>query len=888
MLYWEAAVALSGGILSRLRVIGAVVFGAATLLYAATWTYYTQHDAPESLLGITYQYDGWKQTLLVERVDPGSPAAGAGVESGDLIVAVNGQPLTNPNPFFDIVTRGRPGDHVRLSVARRGGAPAVLDVALAQRPAAERPGAAERLALYPLRLYPLPFVLVGLAVLALRVHDANAWLLALSFASLASGATDVIERTVSPSLRNVTLAYALLFSGMGPAFFYALLARFPVRSPLDRRLPWVRPALLVFASVIFIPLATTVLVSGSVWPAVRAMTVPVIRLLDVVVVAYSFGAIGLGLVSLFLNCRSQVEAGARRKARLAAWSFTIGFVPVVLLNAAAVILRKGVFDLPFWFWAPCALLMMLMPVLFGYAVVRHRVLEFSVLVRRSARYLLVHRGFVLLALLLSIAVTAIFVSAIARVLPRLTADAAIPAGIAAGTVFGLVLFRTGGAVATRVTRRIDRAFFRSAYDARLILEELAQRAPMAMSRNELASLLEEEVRDALHPTRIAIYLMDVSRTLRRFVGVPGDWPDTLEHAPELVERFQRNDRPIDASSGAQVPGVLAALDAECAVPILTRRRTLVGALLVGARLSDEPYSREDRRLLSSVASQAGTALDNLILAEEMAERLEAERRARQEVEIAAEVQRRLLPTRTVPMATIEYVGHCVQARAVGGDYYDFLDFGPKRMGLALGDVSGKGLYAALLTTHLQASVRGLAIRLATEDLGVRARRRQPVVLRVDGPQPLRDVLHRPLRGRHPAAVLRQLRPPPSHDRQGGRNPGAPGRDRERHRPPGRVDGRGRAGRPQPWRRARHLQRRRHRGDEPRRGRVRRNAVGRPARILPRPSGPRDRGPRDPRGQGVQRWRPARRPDAGRRARAVTAAARQHDSCDDVTAGCVEP
>lgn len=716
MLYWEAAVALSGGILSRLRVIGAVVFGAATLLYAATWTYYTQQDAPTSLLGITYKYDGWKQTLLVERVDPGSPAAGAGLESGDLIVAVNGQPLTNPNPFFDIVTRGRPGDHVRLSVARRGGAPAVLDVALAQRPAAERPGAAERLALYPLRLYPLPFVLVGLAVLALRVHDANAWLLALSFASLASGATDVIERTVSPSLRNVTLAYALLFSGMGPAFFYALLARFPVRSPLDRRLPWVRPALLVFASVIFIPLATTVLVSGSVWPAVRAMTVPVIRLLDVVVVAYSFGAIGLGLVSLFLNCRSQVEAGARRKARLAAWSFTIGFVPVVLLNAAAVILRKGVFDLPFWFWAPCALLMMLMPVLFGYAVVRHRVLEFSVLVRRSARYLLVHRGFVLLALLLSIAVTAIFVSAIARVLPRLTADAAIPAGIAAGTVFGLVLFRTGGAVATRVTRRIDRAFFRSAYDARLILEELAQRAAMAMSRNELASLLEEEVRDALHPTRIAIYLVDVSRALRRFAGDPGNWPDTLEQAPALVERFQRDDRPIDASSGAQVPGVLAALDAECAVPILTRRRTLVGALLVGARLSDEPYSREDRRLLSSVASQAGTALDNLILAEEMAERLEAERRARQEVEIAAEVQRRLLPTRTVPMATIEYVGHCVQARAVGGDYYDFLDFGPKRMGLALGDVSGKGLYAALLTTHLQASVRGLAIRLATEDL----------------------------------------------------------------------------------------------------------------------------------------------------------------------------
>jgi serine phosphatase RsbU (regulator of sigma subunit) len=68
------------------------------------------------------------------------------------------------------------------------------------------------------------------------------------------------------------------------------------------------------------------------------------------------------------------------------------------------------------------------------------------------------------------------------------------------------------------------------------------------------------------------------------------------------------------------------------------------------------------------------------------------------------------------MASVEYAGRCVQARAVGGDYYDFLDFGRGRMGFVLGDVSGKGLYAALLTTHLQASVRSLSTRLAGEDL----------------------------------------------------------------------------------------------------------------------------------------------------------------------------
>jgi len=708
-------VALSGRLLPGLRILGAILFGAATLFYAVTWTYYSQRPAPESLLGLTYDYDGWQQGLAVSGVRPSSPAERAGIEPGDQILAVNGRPLTSLNPFFDVVSRGKPGDRVRLTVAHRGApSPVALEVTLVQRPAPDHSGA-ERLALYPLSLYPVPFVLVGLGVLALRVRDPNAWLLALSFAAFGSGATEAVGVLLHPSVRSLILCYALILAGMGPAFFYALLARFPAPSALDRRVRWLRPALLAFAALLWIPLAASVLVNGSLWPAIRYLGAPVTGVLDIVAPTYSFGAIGLALLSLFLNCRPSVEPAARRKARLLAWSFTIGFLPMVILNSVALALGRGIFDLPFWLWAPCALVMMLMPVLFGYAVVRHRVMEFSVLVRRSARYLLVRRGFVLLAVMLSIAVTAVFVVAIARVLPRLT-DAAIPSGIAAGTVFGLVLFRTGGAVATRVTRRIDRAFFRSAYDARSILEELAQRTSLVTERNELAALLVRQLREALHPAWLAVYLRDQAGTLRRFSSATNAGPDTLDQVPGLAERLERDGRPIDESSTVDRAGALAALGAEYAVPVLTRRRALIGLLAVGPRLSDEPYSWEDRRLLASVAGQAGSALEILILAEEMAERIEAERRARQEVEIAAEVQRRLLPRRAIEMGTLEYAGHCVQARAVGGDYYDFLDFGRGRLGLVLGDVSGKGLYAALITTHLQASVRSHSARLAVEDL----------------------------------------------------------------------------------------------------------------------------------------------------------------------------
>ena len=707
--------ALSRRILAGIQILGALAFGAAALLYAVTWTYYSREDAPEYRLGITFSYDGWQRGLLVSTVLPGSPAARAGLEADDLIVAINGRPLDDPAPFSELVVRGSSGDRVQLSIARRGApAPLVLDAILEVHPKAEQ-STAQKLALVPLRLYPVPFVLVGLAVLALRVRDPNAWLLATAFAALGCGAIDAISLVVHPSIRNPVFAYALLASGMGPAAFYALLARFPASSPLDRRVPWLKVLLLVFAAALWIPLAATNLMSGSLWPFLRLLDKPLVRALDWVAASYSFGAIGLGLLSLVLNCVSQADAGARRKARLVAWSFAFGFLPVVLLNATALTLKKGLFDLPFWFWAPCALSMMLMPVLFGYAVVRHRVLEFSVLVRRSARYLLVRRGFVLLAVMLSVAVTAVFVTAIARVLPRLT-DAAIPYGIATGTAFGLVLFRTGGAVATRVTRRIDRAFFRSAYDARLVLEDLAERAALVTSRGELASLLERQLHEALHPSRVAVYLSDGGASLRRYAGAADSYPDTLDDARDLVTRLERDGRPVNASADPEAAAALAPLAAECAVPMLTRRRALVGVLAVGPRLSDELYSREDRRLLASTASQAGTALDNLMLAEEMAERIEVERRADQEVQIAAQVQRRLLPRKAVAMATVEYAGHCVQARAVGGDYYDFLNLGSGRLGLVLGDVSGKGLYAALLTTHLQASVRSLSTRLASEDL----------------------------------------------------------------------------------------------------------------------------------------------------------------------------
>jgi len=162
----------------------------------------------------------------------------------------------------------------------------------------------------------------------------------------------------------------------------------------------------------------------------------------------------------------------------------------------------------------------------------------------------------------------------------------------------------------------------------------------------------------------------------------------------------------DDQEAAAVLGGVMGMQPELVVVMQGRDTDVEGLILLGPRLSEEPYSSEDRELVAAVAMQAGVTLENIRLAESMAERMEAERRATHELDIAREVQLKLLPQKTPVLATLECAGSCIQARAVGGDYYDFLDLGPGRVGLVLADISGKGISAALLMASLQANLRG--------------------------------------------------------------------------------------------------------------------------------------------------------------------------------------
>jgi sigma-B regulation protein RsbU (phosphoserine phosphatase) len=125
----------------------------------------------------------------------------------------------------------------------------------------------------------------------------------------------------------------------------------------------------------------------------------------------------------------------------------------------------------------------------------------------------------------------------------------------------------------------------------------------------------------------------------------------------------------------------------------------VEAMRRGAR-DFVPKPWENERLIATLREHAATRRET-----GMPDRDGAEGRAADDLRIAGQVQRKLFPHKSPTLRTLQYSAYCRQAGPVGGDYYDFLDLGPGRLGLVLADICGKGVAAALLMANLQASLR---------------------------------------------------------------------------------------------------------------------------------------------------------------------------------------
>ncbi len=232
-------------------------------------------------------------------------------------------------------------------------------------------------------------------------------------------------------------------------------------------------------------------------------------------------------------------------------------------------------------------------------------------------------------------------------------------------------------------------------------------------------IMAEFVEAARHAESFAEAIRGALATLREAIGATSA---VLLEKPEnafLLRRLQFYSAPVtftesdfkawrDWAAGNK-PDLLEAVEelertgARLAVAVRAKNE-ISGVLLLGAPAGREEYGAQEKRVLRSCAAQFALMLENARLTERVVE----QEKLRRDVELAAEVQRRLLPEKSPESSIAGLAAVSLPARRVGGDYYDFIDAGGHRIGIALADIAGKGVAAALVMSVVQASLRILA------------------------------------------------------------------------------------------------------------------------------------------------------------------------------------
>jgi serine phosphatase RsbU (regulator of sigma subunit)/anti-sigma regulatory factor (Ser/Thr protein kinase) len=148
------------------------------------------------------------------------------------------------------------------------------------------------------------------------------------------------------------------------------------------------------------------------------------------------------------------------------------------------------------------------------------------------------------------------------------------------------------------------------------------------------------------------------------------------------------------------------------VPLISQGE-LIGLLNMGSRRSEQEYSADDQRLLNNLAGQAAPALRVAQLVRQQQAEARARERLEQEMRVARIIQETLLPKAIPVIPGWEAAAYWQPARAVGGDFYDFIELPDGRLGLVIGDVTDKGVPAALVMATTRSILRGAAERFTS-------------------------------------------------------------------------------------------------------------------------------------------------------------------------------
>jgi len=653
-----------------------------------------------------------------------SAAEAAGVRRGDILIAVNGRPYTGTAVLAQEEVTAVPGTAIALLFRAPDGEQRTVKLPVTR---AQGKLGDTALPIVLLLVTPVICLLLGCWVVLVRPRDRLAWLLLgmlLSFTQL-FGSSSI--QAWPPGIREAAVIYHIGLAWSWPIFMFMFGFYFPEPFPKGHRVQRLAKPIGWF---VLLPLAVLGGATDALLSAAQitnySASIPVrgaVAPFDYVAAFLGYVAVSGFFCFIFMKStkHSPLPPDARRRLRLLYWGATVSMTPALLVAIGAAI-RKTQFEfLPRWISYPVLLMLLLFPLTLAYVIVVQRAMDVRVVVRQGLQYGLAKSGIRVLQVIAFSAILSVAFSLATNPNIRLPWKVTV-VGLGAVGVLRL------GQVAGKLRTWTDRRFFREAYDAERVLSELSDNVRSIVETRPLIETVAGRISETLHIPHIAVLLGGSGPYRPAYALGYGTPPDvmfplgagtvkllTKQKEPARVylddpESWLYRDPEVSEKDRVN----LAQLDAELLLP-LSARDKLLGFISLGPKRSDEPYSSADVRLLKSVAAQTGLALENARLMSAIADEVAQRERLNREVEIAREVQERLFPQTLPPISGIDYAGACRPALGVGGDYYDFLALPGGQLGIAVGDVSGKGIAAALMMASLQASLRGEATR-ASENL----------------------------------------------------------------------------------------------------------------------------------------------------------------------------
>jgi phosphoserine phosphatase RsbU/P len=639
----------------------------------------------------------------------------AGIRDGDILLAIDGKPLTGIDMYAQAVERAQGGQKLRFTVlAADRGRPAPRTVTYAIRHHAAGISAYDVVVYLIAPVFCLAF---GFWVAAVRPRDHLAWLLLalmLSFAVFGDAGTEFW----GPGLTEFGTAYHEGLNSTWPLWILLFGMYFPEPFPARVR-NWLAPFQWALVALLTVSAALRVAVSAGALRSYSSVA-GLIRFLapfHAMPPILAYVAVSAFFACIWTKGSMAVSRDAKRRLHLLYLGATISLAPlfilVVISKIAGVTLE---IYFPSWLTSLAVFVFFLFPLTLAYVIVVHKAMDVRVVIRQGLQYALAKNG--ILALRIIIIGLLIFFMILTNI--HLQQYRILPWIVVAAGVALIALTREP---IKRLRAWTDRRFFRDAYNAELVLSELGEKVRTIVEPRPLMDTVCRTIAGTLHVPNIAVLLRQSAEYRPAYAlgygsGLDVAFPDASGTVRQLAgsrepARVYLDDR---SSWVYRTVGLtederekLGALRAQLLLPLSVRDK-LLGFMSLSEKRSAEPYSGSDLRLLKSVAAQTGLALENAQLSAAMAQEVAQREKLSRELEIAREVQERLFPQKLPPVPGLDYCGTCRTALGVGGDYFDFLALPGGRLGMAIGDVSGKGIAAALMMASLQASLRSEAAR----------------------------------------------------------------------------------------------------------------------------------------------------------------------------------